>query len=274
MTTLPKSTDPATLVVLLDAMADNQPGPSIPRWQREGISGFARSWVTCPKCKGTGAASWKGRTVKCDHAHCHGEGGWAGDPMATTKAAGPVDTEVDQEQTVTDFYRIVRDMGVPELDRLDYAIDHAFSLDADLEREARQAHPCWQQLEDALHGLSLASPSHYRCLVWTHLDKLPLGPNLTVDYNEALVILGLALGDTFRVPRYVLVKADEQLRGERARKANSAGRHALSPWQRDQRDAKIRDLAARGDKPTAIGRAVGLDRRTVEKILAREKEAA
>ncbi len=274
---LPKHTDPATLAVLLDALADQNPAPKSPKWERDAERGLtAGKWHTCPTCNGDGTTKRRNHTVTCPNRSCQGAGGWNTDAYSVDGARVDPDSRGASELSLLDFYNtaetIAEHSGAPGIDRVLLLFARKSGDD---NRPSPEPHPCYAQLLDGLRGLSLVSPHHVLVLHAHHISRLPIAQADLEHYDDALGYLSAILGHTFRAPHWARVKAQENLDGIRARKTNGAGRHALSPWQRDQRDTEIRRLAERGDKPTAIGKRMGLDRRTVERILAKpEQEAA
>ncbi len=272
---LPPHTAPHVLAVLLDTYADQQPCPKAPKWERDAERGLtAGAWYECPTCHGEGKTKRRNHEIVCPNRNCQGAGGWKIDPYTDGRKVEP-DSRGASELSLLDFYEtaetIAEHSGERGIDRILFILARSA---VDRDRDERDPHPCWQHLETALTGLSVVAPRHVMVLHAHHITRLPISPLDLEVYDDALDLLGDLLGHGFRAPNWARVRAGENLSGERARKANGAGRHALSPWQREQRDAEIHRLAQRGDKPTAIGKRMGLDRRTVERILQREQEAA
>jgi hypothetical protein len=263
------SVHPAVLIVLLDALGDQQPCPKSPRWERDAERGLtASSWRTCPSCQGDGTQKRRNHRVTCPS--CRGHGGWLTDAYAVHGEHVAPDSGGVSEMSLLQFYETAQAVadhsGSPGIERIERIFERR--LDDDTRHQTRKLHPCFAQLEHALRDLSAVAPHHVQVLHAVHVTHLPLNGDLAL-YDDALLLLGDVLGASFRAPRWALEQAETQLRAEREAKARAAHNH-VTPAERAHRDQEIRRLAFQGRSQKQIAARVGVDQATVSRVLKRQ----
>lgn len=275
-------THPRILAVLLSSLHDRLRDIQSPRWQRETNAGWARVWVRCTTCKGTGTIAWHDRQVRCDNKLCKGAGGWYGDPMMSKEHRRQVEENLEEDSTVTAFARRVTAMTLPELEHLDHAIDVTLGLADDLEQKAqalaRHDHPSVLMVWDGLSLMLRDFPKHagilYRVHVWAF--QPPINEYERELLDDALRMLGqalLALHPRFAPPPWAVKAAQDELRTMRAELDRRAQQAARWP-DRHARDNEIHRLATMGRSVRWIEKHTGIGRETVRKVLARDRGLA
>ena len=241
--------------LLLGSLYDYLPGPKTASYGAADRPA-PTSETPCTACAGTGLL---GRKTPRECGACAGKGMITVDPYTGEAALAHRATAADSKRIDAELRRLERDAE----HRRGRHLDDRFAWEAERVRYRRAG--SYASLEDAMDAMRSNLPDTYslvlRCLV--HGSSEPTGDAATA-LDRAVDWLANRMPPIIHVPRW-LTETPEPVR-----EWGHGGRNSADPRAREQRNQRIRDLAANGVAQHQIAQQLGVSAATVSRVVGKK----